>query len=105
MPPSFDLKRTDSLLHAPARLALMAMLSGGDGIDFVHFREDLGLTDGNLASHLRKLEQAGYVKCSKRFLGRRPRTTYTIRAKGRNALARHIDQLEQIVATSRGEGG
>ena len=105
MPAEFDLSRTDGLLHAPARLAMMAMLAGGDGIDFVHFREQLAMTDGNLASHLRKLEQAGYVSYAKSFFERRPRTTYTIRPKGRSALARHVEQLEQIVATTRANGG
>ncbi len=101
MPPDFDLKRTDGLLHAPARLALMALLANGDELDFKQLRNRLGLTDGNLSSHLRKLEEARYVRCAKGFMGRRPRTTYTIRAKGRSALARHVDELERIVATSR----
>ncbi len=97
----FDLRRTDGLLHAPARLAVMAMLAGGGEIDFKRLRDELELTDGNLSSHLRKLEEAGYVSCSKGFLGRRPRTSYTIRAKGRSALTRHVDELERIVASSR----
>ena len=103
MRPSFDLRRTDSLLHAPVRLAVMAMLGGGDAIDFTHLREHPGLTGGNLASHLRKLEEAGYVHCAKSLLGRRPRSTYTIRARGRSALARHVEQLEQLVAASRSQ--
>lgn len=101
MPPDFDLKKTDGLLHAPARLAVMAMLAGGDELDFKLLRDRLDLTDGNLSSHLRKLEEAGYLRCAKGFLGRRPRSTYTIRAKGRAALSRHVAELERIVATGR----
>ncbi len=101
MQAEFDLKRTDALLHAPARLALMAMLAGGAEIEFTALRDQLDLTDGNLASHLRKLEDAGYLRCAKSFLGRRPRTAYTILSKGRSSLARHVAELERIVATSR----
>lgn len=105
MPPEIDLTKTDGLLHAPARLAVMAMLAGGDELDFTRIRDLLDLTDGNLSSHLRRLEKAGYLRCSKGFLGRRPRTTYTICAKGSAALSRHVEELERIVARSRSNGG
>ena len=98
---SFDLKRIDSLIHSPVRLAIVAMLFSGDEVDFTLLRDRLELTDGNLASHLRKLEVHGYVKCSKSFVGRRPKTRYRISQKGRDAFERHVEALEQIVSATR----
>ena len=59
--------------------------------------EHSGSTDGNLAKHLRKLEEAGYVKMKKSFIGRRPRTSYTNADKGREALAKHVQALGQLI--------
>lgn len=92
-----DLSEIDAAIHAPARLAIMALLASGDELEFTQLRERLGLTDGNLASHLRRLEEAGYVRCSKSFAGRRPRTAYRILPKGRRAFERHVAGLERIL--------
>lgn len=108
MPGEFDLGAIDPLIHSPIRLGVMAMLLGGDEIDFTELRDRLGVTDGNLGTHLRKLEEAGYVKCSKGFLGRRPRTTYRMLPRGRAAFERHVAELDRIVqgtGARRGKGG
>jgi DNA-binding MarR family transcriptional regulator len=97
MPIDIDLKKIDGLIHSPTRLAVMAMLASGAEVDFTFLRDELELTDGNLATHVRKLEEARYVKCHKSFLDRRPRTSYTITAKGRAAFKRHVAELERIV--------
>ena len=94
---SFDLKRFDPLIHSPVRLAIAATLCGGDEVDFTWLRDRLDLTDGNLATHLRKLEAGGYVRCRKSFVGRRPRTAYRISARGRTAFERHVAALEELV--------
>lgn len=95
---ALDLQEIDAVIHAPARLGIMAMLSGGDEVEFTVLRDRLSLTDGNLSVHLRRLEECGYVRCTKSFLGRRPRTTYRISPRGRSAFERHVAQLERIVS-------
>ena len=96
-----DLSGLDALIHSPVRLGIMATLMTGDEVEFTLLRDRLALTDGNLSTHLRKLEEAGYVKCVKSFLARRPRTTYRVSAKGRGAFARHVTALEEVVKSSR----
>jgi DNA-binding transcriptional ArsR family regulator len=100
MTQSIDLGAIDSAIHSPARLAIMALLAGGDELDFTLLRDRLALSDGNLAAHLRKLEEAGYVRCAKSFLGRRPRTAYRILPRGRAAFDRHVAALERVVSTA-----
>ena len=97
MPKPIDLRDLDTLIHSPARLAIMALLAGGNELEFTLLRERLELTDGNLSTHMRKLEEAGYVKCVKSFLARRPRTSYRISVRGRAAFERHVRALEQVV--------
>jgi len=94
---SIDLDQFDAVIHSPARLAVMAILLAGDEAEFTLLREQLGLTDGNLSTHLRKLEERGYIRCTKSFVGRRPRTTYRILPRGRTAFARHVAALERVV--------
>jgi len=83
---SRDSPDLDRLVHEPARLVLMASLAVVRDADFVHLISQTGLTKGNLASHMDKLEQAGYVKIEKTFLDRTPRTLYRLTRKGRRAL-------------------
>lgn len=97
---SIDLAGIDNAIHSPVRLAIMALLVGGDELEFTLLRERLALSDGNLAAHLRKLEEAGYVRCAKSFLGRRPRTAYRILPRGRTAFDRHVAALERVVGAA-----
>jgi DNA-binding transcriptional ArsR family regulator len=94
---SIDLGGIDGAIHSPVRLGIMALLVGGDELEFTLLRDRLSLSDGNLAAHLRKLEEAGYVRCAKSFLGRRPRTAYRILPRGRAAFDRHVAALEHVV--------
>jgi DNA-binding MarR family transcriptional regulator len=95
---SIDLGGIDDAIHSPVRLAIMALLVSGDQLEFTLLRERLALTDGNLATHLRKLEERGYVQCSKSFIGRRPRTAYRILPRGRTAFDQHVAALEHVVS-------
>ena len=99
--PSFDPADVDPVINAPARLAIMTILAAGDEVEFSVIGEMLNLTDGNLGAHLRKLEEAGYVKCTKAFKNRKPRTTYRIQAPGRAAFAKHLDTLEKILLNQK----
>lgn len=92
------------LLHERARLGIMSALVARDRIDFNELLRDLQLTKGNLAVHLRKLEEAGYLEVHKHFVGRMPRTTYTLTDRGRRDFAAYLEVLEGIVAAAREEG-
>ena len=96
-PQPLDLAELDGVIHEPARLGVMALLIGGDEVEFMLLHERLGLTKGNLGAHLRKLEDAGYVRCVKSFVGRKTRTAYRIAPKGRAAFVRHVAALERVI--------
>lgn len=88
----------DEVIHARVRLGAMAILVAEGPRDFVALRKALGVSDGNLATHLRVLEESEYVTVRKEFVGRRPRTTYTATAKGRAALAAYARAMERLLA-------
>lgn len=98
---AFDPSRLDRTLHEPVRLAIASVLASRADASFTELRELLALTDGNLSVHLRALEAAGYVVVAKAFVDRKPRTTARLSRKGREALERHIDALEEIVRAAR----
>ena len=80
-----------------ARLGIMSVLSVEESVPFVRLKELLGLSDGNLASHIRSLEEAGYLMTRKQFIGRKPNTSFSITDKGRRAFREHIDALEALI--------
>jgi DNA-binding PadR family transcriptional regulator len=79
------------------RLGIMSILSVNDSVDFATMKELLELTDGNLASHLRTLEDVGYIVISKRFIGRKPNTSYAVTKAGKSAFKTHLDALEKLI--------
>jgi DNA-binding MarR family transcriptional regulator len=93
----------DPLIHDPARLRLMATLaalSGGDTLSFTRLQDMLGLTPGNLITHLRKLEDAGYVQTEKTGSGVNALTTVALTHDGRAALDRYTAVLRQLLDTA-----
>ena len=80
-----------------ARLGIMSALMVNDTVDFATLKQLLELTDGNLASHARALEELGYIACEKRFIGRKPNTTYRATLKGREAFKEHLAALEKFI--------
>ncbi|MDR0510573.1 MAG: transcriptional regulator [Rikenellaceae bacterium] len=78
------------------RLGIMSILSVNTDADFNEMKQMMELTDGNLASHLRALENEGYLRSMKRFIGRKPNTSYAITPAGRRAFQNHIDALERL---------
>jgi len=88
-----DLDRT---IHEPARLRIVTILSGVDVADFSFLLETLGLTKGNLSSHMDKLEKAGYVEVIKSFKGRMPHTEFRLTEQGRDALSAYWAGLDAI---------
>lgn len=77
------------------------MLMVNEQVDFGTFKETLELTDGNLASHLSALEKTGYVAALKRFIGKKPNTSYSVTKVGENAFREHIDALEKILKENK----
>ena len=93
----------DRLVYERVRLGIMSALAVNEEMSFTELRDLLGTSDGNLSVHARKLEDAGYLKCSKTFAGRVPRTVYKIAPAGRKALERYLDHMEAIISATRGE--
>ena len=85
------------MIHAPVRLAIMSGLVHGDEVEFTVLRERTGASDGNLATHLLRLEKAGYVKSRKRFVQRRPQTLYHMTDPGRVAFLAYLDALQSLL--------
>jgi DNA-binding PadR family transcriptional regulator len=83
------------------RLGIMSVLVVGEGRDFTALKSLLDVTDGNLASHLRVLEEHRYVKVSKEFVNRKPQTSYAITETGRKAFREHLERLEKLIRSSR----
>jgi DNA-binding MarR family transcriptional regulator len=88
----------DRVIHEPARLTLTALLYGAEEADFLFLLAESGLTRGNLASHMAKLEEAGYVEVEKSFVGRIPRTVYRLTPAGREAFRRYRQGLRRLSA-------
>lgn len=95
----------DGIIHERARLAIVTALASGDARSHTELRDLLRLSDGNLSVHARKLEDAGYVHCTKEFSGRTPRTTYRLTPAGRRAFERYLAHLEQLVHAMSGRAG
>lgn len=91
----------DRIVHEPARLRIMMILSGADKADFNFLLSALGLTKGNLARHTEKLELAGYVKIDKTFKGKIPNTSYQLTTKGCKALTQYWKNLDVIRQTGQ----
>ncbi|HOQ32288.1 MAG TPA: transcriptional regulator [Candidatus Hydrogenedens sp.] len=86
----------DRLIHEPARLRILTILAGVEAADFNFLLNTLGLTKGNLSSHMDRLEKAGYVKVEKSFNGRVPHTEFQITPQGKEALEEYWRQLDSI---------
>ena len=97
------LENINKAFESKARLGIMSVLMVEDRVDFSTLKDTLQLTDGNLASHLRALEEAAYIRVEKQFVGRKPNTTYQATEGGREAFKSHLDALEQLILSNRAE--
>lgn len=93
----------DRVIHEKGRLAIMSMLAASPELSFTELRNALGMTDGNLTTHIRTLQEEGFVAVSKSFAKNRPLTTCSLTAAGKKAFATYIDLLEQIVRQNKPE--
>ena len=88
----------DDLIHAPTRLAIVALLAATEWAEFRYSRDAVGLSDSALSKQLTTLDENGYVEIDKGYAGKRPRTTARLTTAGRKAFAGHIAALQAIVA-------
>jgi|SRR5580700_4468615 DNA-binding transcriptional ArsR family regulator len=91
----------DRLIHERTRLAIISALAVNPSLTFNELKELLGASDGNLSVHARKLEDAGYVACTKFFAGRMPKTEYRLTAAGRRALEKYLNHMEALIQATR----
>jgi DNA-binding MarR family transcriptional regulator len=91
----------DALIHERTRLAILSALAVNPQLKFGDLKQLLDTTDGNLSVHARKLEDAGYIHCTKSFEDRRPKTEYALSAAGRRALERYLDHMERVIQATR----
>lgn len=92
-----ELPELDQVVHGQLRLAVLSILSTVEKADFTYLRDRTGSTDGNIAAHLLKLEQAGYISVEKTFLNRKPMSIYRITETGRTALSTYIRNLKKLL--------
>ena len=99
--PERELPELDRLIHERIRLGMVSALAVNDTLSFNDLKRVLKTTDGNLAVHARKLEEAGYVRCKKFFDGRIPRTEYRLTPAGRKVFEDDLRQTEEFIAATR----
>ncbi len=91
----------DRVIHEKGRLAIMSMLAASPELSFTDLRDSLGMTDGNLTTHLRTLQQAGYVSVAKSYQNNRRLTTLSLTGAGRRAFTEYVSLLERIVRQAK----
>jgi DNA-binding HxlR family transcriptional regulator len=94
----YSISNLQKVFESRIRLGIMSALMVNDTLDFNALKELLGSTDGNLASHLKALEQQEIVEVSKQFVGRKPSTTYKATERGRDLFRRHLAALEELIS-------
>ena len=93
----FDHSAIDDVIHGRLRLGIMAYLSAVSCATFGEVRDKVGTSDGNLSTHIKKLEQAGYLDVEKRFVGKRPQTRLHLSETGRKAWMAWLDQMQVLM--------
>ena len=95
----------DRLIHERLRLGIISALAVNESLTFNELKHMVKTSDGNLSVHARKLEDAGYINCSKTFQGRTPKTEYSLTSAGRRALERYLEHMEAVIGQMRKQVG
>jgi DNA-binding MarR family transcriptional regulator len=95
--------KLDRVIHEKGRLAIMSMLAASPELSFTELRDTLEMTDGNLTTHIRTLQETGYLSVTKSFQNNRPLTTCSLTAAGKRAFAQYINLLERIIRQNKPE--
>ena len=101
--PPIDFNGLDTAVHGPVRLGMLTALQLEGRLDFTTLKKRLGVTDGVLGVHAQKLEEAGYIRSEKAFVGRRPKTTYHLTDAGRRAFMGYLDTMRKLLDAVEGE--
>ncbi len=96
-----DYHSIDDILSSKIRLGIASLLITAEIAEFTYIKEALGLTDGNLSTHLHKMEEAGYVILTKKFVNNKPKTTIQLSRKGVKAFQEYVNFLESIIKNKR----
>ena len=91
----------DRVIHEKGRLAIMSMLAASPELSFTEMRDTLNMTDGNLTTHIRTLQETGYLSVTKSFQNNRPLTTCALTAAGKKVFSNYINLLEQIIRQNK----
>ncbi len=91
------IENLNKAFESRVRLGIMSVLMVADQVDFVTLKEQLQVTDGNIASHITALEKLAYIKVEKKFIGKKPNTTYSVTTLGKKAFKEHINALEKLI--------
>ncbi len=94
-------REIDRMIHERLRLGIISALAGHESLTFNELKHAIKTTDGNLSVHARKLEEAGYISCSKSFAGRTPKTEFSLTPVGRRALESYLDHMEALIGRMR----
>lgn len=92
-----DISGLSKFFENRVRLGIMSILIVNDSYDFNNLKSTLGVTDGNLASHLKALEENGLIKVNKQFIGKKPNTSYSVTGSGEKTFRSHLKALEDII--------
>ena len=93
----------DRVIHEKGRLAIMSMLAASPDLSFTELRDTMNMTDGNITTHIRTLQEAGYISVAKSYQNNRPLTTCSLTPAGRKAFTGYVNLLEQIVQQTKGK--
>jgi DNA-binding MarR family transcriptional regulator len=97
LPDLKPIEEIDSTIHAPSRLMILAYLAAIESADFTFLLNQTGLTRGNLATHISRLEEAGYVEVKKEFVDRIPKTLYKLTDTGKNAIQQYRENMRSVI--------
>lgn len=100
---SFDYRAIDDVIHSRVRLAIMSYLATAHTADFTELKTTLKVSDGNLSTHLSKLEATGYVAVTKEFVGKKPHTTVTLTKAGDTAFQSYVEELAVMLGPQKHE--
>ena len=95
------IENLNKIFDSRVRLGIMSALMVNDEVNFNELKELIQVTDGNLASHMKALEENGYIKVQKGFIGRKTNTTYSATKAGEKAFKQHLDALEQMINSTK----
>lgn len=92
-----DVKKFDSIFHSPVRMAILSILVSNIEADFLYLKKSTDTTDGNLSTHINRLEKGGFITTTKKFIKKKPKTICRITKQGKRAFYQYIQALENII--------